>query len=561
MTNREFRYSTQREIAAANNKAENMKTEYENAGRRYIESRLAGEQPSHLDKIKSDEADTMLERLSQYHLDFSIENTGGEHFLINALFYTNPFNKADKAIILGRGSDEAIDLAGIKRNASIAKRYANILSISKAGITGDLKNHSEEQLSKEYEQIARELWDERIEENMIDIFGMLDEEQQKIIKRFNSRESVWIRGFAGTGKTVIGNELLAKSDATAKMAIYANKRGSLKAEEFFKVVGKNDVVVTTYQELDFNVFDSIKKTLAEFSSLFDRYSDLSFMKKYLFKYGSQKISVVLPDLELIKLIEKIPMNDLEGKNTFELVKMILKSNDFDEKFYEKNWIDSLVSSIRSSKIRLSILTTSEGYQTNINNWNADTLGKILEFSNEKGKIISQLKSANCVLMDEAPILVDYPLISSIFRDKTIGRMSMKYIFAFDEYQYDEDDVNELWKFAHFDRKEYLRTIYRTTNQIFAASVPSRLKKNDNVWDAPVYINNSVTYSDYPEFSNVIKLSDVIKNMDNYIGLEFKQLSLDVDVRINKGQEHFLYVAMTRAVQTLNICGEFKEALW
>lgn len=561
MTNREFRNLTQREITAANNKAASMKDDYGNAGKRYIQSRLAGEQPPFLDKIKSDEADVMLEKLEQYHLDYSIENSIGEHFLINALFYSNPFSKADKATILGRGSDEAVDLAGLKRNASIAKRYANILTISKTGITGDLKNHSEEQLSKEYAQIARELWDERVEENMVDIFGMLDEEQQKIIKRFNSKDSVWIRGFAGTGKTVIGNELLAKSELKSKMAIYANKRGSLKAEEFFKHIGKDEVIVTTYEELDSEIFSVIKTTLGTFANLFSKYADLSVIKNHIFKYGHERISVSLPELEVIKLVEKIPMNDFDGKNTFNLIKTLLKSNDFDEKFYDKHWIEGFVNAIRSNKMKLAILTANEKYQTNIDNWDIETLNKILEFSNEKEEIVSQLKSSNCVLMDEAPILLNHPLISLIFKEKTIGRMSIKYIFAFDEFQYSEDDVNSLWKYVHFDRKEFLRTIYRTTNQIFAASIPSKLKEKDNIWDAPVYINDSVIYSEYPKFSNVIKLSDVIKNMDHYIGLEFKQLSLDVDIKIKSNQEHILYVAMTRAVQTLNVCGEYRSALW
>lgn len=501
---------------------------------------------------KIDASERRIQKLTSTTISYACRDWSKIDFLVdtnNAFTDISPImQNSSKAFIVGRNDDVSYNLFTFQRNPYKIKLIfdeayhlldgsgSNLESLTEGSQA--LSGAASDEISHRTE-LATKLWGDKISNNYIDLFGMIDEKQINILKESSQGISFWIQGLAGTGKTVIANEIAGKFAAADKRtyALYSNDRVKKSAIDFYEIVNKTKhIQCFTYDEMQEKIISNINEYFSN-NSKNKIYKNIS--NERIYNVGNSKVKTNIPPFDIIELFSNsythgsneylfIYKSMLKMSERFVNRKLLGDDKEFREFFY--------LMKKEVAKLKLWFKNKTQTSELDFNS--------VLNFL---------LPVPDCVILDEAPILLKYPILLHQFNIKSRGYIKT-YISSFDEFQYSQSENRDIWKYAHYDRKKVLNEVFRTTSEIFGLSA-NFLEKYSNKkinFDSYISLSDSLTFTESPIYDDVIYISDVISNPEKYIGSEFRELSVVVDKKISVNNFHLAYIAFTRAVASLNI---------
>lgn len=499
-------------------------------------------------------------------IKYSAINNDGEYLIdIKNPSENLPFSNLDESRIIGRYHPVSLSIATHARNPNILRRYDFACSvddyeiddvlIDKSAINTinnqKIENMRIEKYNGEYDEraVALKLWEKRTKTNLIDVFEMLDVEQTNILSSYSGKTSLWIQGLAGTGKSVLATEIFVKEliKKSNGLALFSTKEMKDKTNEHINELLNDDnerkYIVATYKEFDF----LLKKQMKLYFNDFITHSGYALIRDKLkfidiiFFNDTYQVIDISDDMKQLNFLITT------DENIIKFLKILVNSYGFEEIYLDE---DNLWSLFKFFKYYVEY--SSELYIDASVNGIANTYDVERDISNTNiPNIFKKYLFTKLIMLDEAPTLLAYPYVSYFCKLITI-RDEVITISAFDENQYSKYDMDKIWKYIHFDNKEILKTIYRTTKEIFGMSSKYLGMK----WNAPVSIPDSVSFDEI--FEDDIQLSWAIENFADLIGNEYMSLSVDIDIPVNEDNKHIYYLLLSRAVGNLSLRGKYLE---
>ena len=405
----------------------------------------------------------------------------------------SPIIKEVDTYYIGRNDKKAIMFTGIERDSSAMEKFKELWSQKQFNQFRDMFN-----LSKDTYKDDLAIWNNYTLEDFKDIIDVLGKEQSKIIFSSPKSGDIVINGFAGTGKTVVANEIVWRDNENHNiLALYATNNTRNKAIGFFESIGLEFIDAHTYDEMKEKYFSNVKQLIIQYKPYID------FSKKMLFDIKTGKLPLVFDfpfetsgnlyiNITRYILTKKISVDHEEA---YIAIENMIKLND---ELNHGKWVKNLLS--------------SKGYRA--------------------------------YLFDELPSFIEDPLINEFLLNS-----SGKRVFAFDKNQ--SDNILKLEKPKIYD----INIIYRTSIEIFSfASKFANIDKDKFI--SNISSKDSLKFSKKPINEKRFKISEYIKDTNSIIGNEYLALSMDADVppEINKN----LYILFTRAIRQLNIYGKYAQ---
>ena len=148
---------------------------------------------------------------------------------------------------LGRGDKDSYKFIGLERSGRNSE-FKNIIYQPQYGYFKFIK---QDDILSESDKDDSEIWSEYTQEYFKDILDVIDKKQKDIIQNASRTGLVHINGLAGTGKTVIANEIVWRDNDYNILALYPSSTVKKKSWKFFRSFGVDKRIrVYTYEEFD-----------------------------------------------------------------------------------------------------------------------------------------------------------------------------------------------------------------------------------------------------------------------------------------------------------------------
>lgn len=553
--------------------------------------------------------------------------------------------EAHSVKVAGRYSDITKTIMGWRRDPKIlSENFAKAYEIN----SGEIDNILDKD-EKEIEEQNKKLYNEKLEfTKQSELFGMIDTEQKNAIYSIDKDKSYWVSGVAGTGKTVVANEAIAKivSNSNHKkqnaISFYPNDKIIKYSKDFFTEMKlEKEIETTSYVEVSNKILKAAKlqllrdlrMELSNYYFTFEKVEEYRTVRNLfeiennegIFNFKNEGVKLkfehVITANEILestgineaywidyspsytadwqqsfeKLIDGREANfdehimnfselrawkdfamsqqlftlvgeeetDSKIKNTdgtsLEIKLRLMKSISSARSTKEhddyiallQRCVEVLSSALNDAKINAILRTLRE--MCALNKINEENCPKAIyrNILEESKMIFGELLDVNALLLDEAPLLLKMPFASEflgIIRSKNIP-----YVLSFDENQFDDRETKVIGKALKVDEEINLKVVYRTTKEIM--DIALTLMKIQREFKAAVSEKDSVNYLTYEKQQSSIenfKISDVIKDVANFIGNTFKTATIEIDVKPTKDNWRFFYIAFSRVERLLTI---------
>lgn len=434
------------------------------------------------------------------------------------------------------------------------------------------------------------LWEEVQSKESSDIFEYFSDKQKEIGKTWQEFNEVNILGLAGSGKTIILNEIFLSTDLDAWLVV-PNFKLRNNAIKFINETSSGDKEqrIVTYDQLELRILNDF------FNENSNDYEVFEYFTKQQIIVGSKKFSVRLPIR--FGIIDSLIKNDIttftpydkvanvfydrteELSQSFSVIKnsisklekkrkklqnKIKSSLGYDAALNETLEEDLRDINLRLNKAKLTMehnkiefkfihkVKKSDNFRTFIRS-EIHKLGDIFELFKWHGdepileieKLSKNIDLKGCYIFDEAPMMVESGIILDL-----LPKMKQK-VYGYDKYQYPYSTIQTFEDKTNAKKTYILDSIFRTTKEIFQEATKKHAELNEILppYKAMISKRDSVTNE---EQQDVVRLSDVMENPGKYWGVEFDNLTVIIDKEITRDNLNFYYLAATRAVKKLNI---------
>ena len=392
------------------------------------------------------------------------------------------------------------------------------------------------------------LWEEVNNKKSVDIAEYFDENQKQIRKHWNEFNELEVLGLAGTGKTIILNEIFSMSDRNTWL-ITPNIELKNKAIDFIKDVNPDkEETILTYEEFELKIInDFFSKETKDFE-IFDSFSIQSVV------VDSKVFELRLPNnLNIIRaLIDANVKNDSSYKKVATIFSEHLSlkkpdewdSNDKLEINFIKKIIDpeNFNSFVKNDMPRLKKIF---GYFKKMVERSSDgqSWDYVLSLKTDEFSKVMDVKGS--YIFDEAPMLAGRNILLDSLN------MMKKKIYGYDEYQYPPEMIKSLKWEMEIEKRYILNKVFRTTKQIFGKATEKHTLFGKEFPEYESLISKEDSLTDKRQDKTIL-LSDVISSPEKYWGVEYDNLTLKIDVPITEDNLNYYYLAATRAVKKLNV---------
>ena len=491
--------------------------------------------------------------------------------------------------VRGRTSEEFKSLVGWKRNPTdLIKQgfsfiYDNENCVHINDEIQESLRHYQDSIEKRFETNLVEnnhdtnLWEEVQGRESSDIFEYFSDKQKEIKDTWRKYNEIEILGLAGSGKTIILNEVFLLEDADAWL-IVPNFKLRDKAVKFIEETSNSgkEQRILTYDQLETMIINNFFK---EMNLNFEFFKHFSSQEIFV---GNKILSIRLPlRFKVIELLiqENVTINSpyMQCARIFSDRLSLLRSsidnyskriafmrskaerNRFDKEVNVAKDIEVFESKISNHELEIEFINGLMNYQnfepfirsemprlkkiwelfSKSSDGNANTLSlKIQDF-------VEKIQLRECFIFDEAPMMVEGELLLHL-----LPKMRRK-IYGYDKFQYPSDVFEKFKESTDIDKEYILDSIFRTTKQIFEQATIEHPRHKIALPRYKAMISKEGSLTDEIQ-EVIIRLTDVIKKPGEYWGVEFDNLTVIIDTEITRDNLNFYYLATTRAVKKLNI---------